>query len=64
VVLANAFDFDIAVRPGWYVLAAGLIVVVIDIVRSHWRAQAGRPAPMPFEQHNVAVRDSAAPKID
>jgi sulfoxide reductase heme-binding subunit YedZ len=36
-VLEGAFDFDLAIRPGWYVLAAGLVVVAVDLVRSRWR---------------------------
>jgi hypothetical protein len=40
-VLQTVFDFDLAIRPGWYVLLAGLAVVLVDLVRS--RAQ--RPAP-------------------
>jgi len=37
MVLASAFDFDLAIRPGWTVLAAGLVVVAVDLVRSRWR---------------------------
>lgn len=37
MVLASAFDFDLAIRPGWYVFAAGLVVVALDLVRSRWR---------------------------
>lgn len=33
-VLQSVFDFSFAVRPGWYVLAAGLGVVAIDLLRS------------------------------
>jgi sulfoxide reductase heme-binding subunit YedZ len=40
-VLSTAFDFDIGVRPGWLVLAAGLCVVALDAVRS----RSTRPAP-------------------
>lgn len=40
-VLKSAFDFAYDIRPGWYVLAAGLTVVVIDLVRSRF-AQTGR----------------------
>jgi methionine sulfoxide reductase heme-binding subunit len=37
-VLDSAFDFDPAtIRPGWYVLAAGLVVVVVDLVRAWQR---------------------------
>src|SRR5260370_169259 len=50
MVLRTAFDFDLdnldMVRPGWYVLAAGLGVVVIDIVCARWRTRRPRkPAP-------------------
>src|SRR5258708_2222242 len=49
-VLQTAFDFDLdnldMVRPGWYVLAAGLGVVIIDIVCARWRTRRPRkPAP-------------------
>jgi hypothetical protein len=34
------------VRPGWYVLAAGLGMVVIDLVCARWRGRRPRkPAP-------------------
>ena len=39
-VLDVAFDFDVGIRPGWQVLAAGLAVVVIDFVRARWPARA------------------------
>jgi hypothetical protein len=37
-VLQTAFDFSdlTMVRPGWLVLGAGLIVVLIDLVRAHF----------------------------
>jgi sulfoxide reductase heme-binding subunit YedZ len=49
-VLQTAFDFDLdnldMVRPGWYVLAAGLGMVVIDLVCARWRIRRPRkPAP-------------------
>ena len=31
-VLDVAFDFSAGIRPGWEVLAAGLVVVVVDFV--------------------------------
>ena len=40
MVLQMAFDVDLAtldIRPGWLVLAAGLAVVVLDLVRSRMR---------------------------
>jgi sulfoxide reductase heme-binding subunit YedZ len=40
-VLSTVFDFDLAIRPGWYVLAAGLAVCLLDAVRS--RTQPARP---------------------
>ena len=53
-VLATAFDLDLGVRPGWIVLAAGLAVAVLDIVRGEGarRRPAGRPVrarPAPAE---------------
>jgi sulfoxide reductase heme-binding subunit YedZ len=44
MILQMAFDFDLEsldIRPGWLVLAAGLCVVVLDVVRARWR----RPRP-------------------
>ena len=39
-VLETAFDFDPAtIRPGWFVLAAGLCVVALDVVRA-WQRRA------------------------
>jgi methionine sulfoxide reductase heme-binding subunit len=43
-VLQTAFDFDLAIRPGWYVLAAGLAVVLVDLARSRTRQNASAPA--------------------
>lgn len=37
-VLETVFDFDVGIRPGWQVLAAGLCVVLVDFIRS----RAGR----------------------
>jgi sulfoxide reductase heme-binding subunit YedZ len=33
MILATAFDFDLGVRPGWWVLLAGLAVALMDAVR-------------------------------
>jgi methionine sulfoxide reductase heme-binding subunit len=33
-VLEVAFDFDLAIRPGWQVLGAGLLVAAIEFVRT------------------------------
>ncbi len=35
-ILSTAFDFD-AIRPGWLVLAAGLLVVAVDLAAARWR---------------------------
>ena len=50
VVLQTAFDIDLnnldMVRPGWYVLAAGLAMVLLDLVCARWRTRRPRkPAP-------------------
>lgn len=41
-VLDTIFDFDAGIRPGWQVLAAGLVVVAIDFIRARWPARASR----------------------
>ena len=45
-VLGNAFDFDdlTAIRPGWQVLGAGLIVVAVDVLRARFAPRRARPA--------------------
>jgi sulfoxide reductase heme-binding subunit YedZ len=48
-VLETAFDFDVGIRPGWQVLAAGLAVVALDIVRSHWSSREPRRRPLAAE---------------
>ncbi|MFN3349870.1 sulfite oxidase heme-binding subunit YedZ [Pseudorhodoplanes sp.] len=35
-VLRTVFDVDLAIRPGWYVLGAGLAVCLLDLVRSRF----------------------------
>jgi sulfoxide reductase heme-binding subunit YedZ len=42
-VLATVFDFSLAIRPGWYVLGAGLVVCLLDLVRSRTQPERGRP---------------------
>ncbi len=46
MVLQTAFDFDLdnldMVRPGWYVLAAGLAIVVLDLACARWRTRRPR----------------------
>lgn len=41
-VLDTAFDFEAGIRPGWQVLGAGLVVVVVDFVRARWNSQPSR----------------------
>jgi sulfoxide reductase heme-binding subunit YedZ len=41
-VLETVFDFDAGIRPGWQVLAAGLVVVAIDAVMARMRSRAPR----------------------
>ncbi len=46
-VLETALEFDLdVIRPGWVVLAAGLLVVAVDLVRSRF-ARPRRPAAAP-----------------
>jgi methionine sulfoxide reductase heme-binding subunit len=42
MVLESVFDFEVGIRPGWQVLAAGLCVVAIDFIRSR-RSKDRRP---------------------
>jgi len=44
LLLQSAFDFTYDIRPGWYVLAAGLVVVAIDLVRARF-AESRRRVP-------------------
>jgi len=48
-VLVAAFDFDAGVRPGWQVLAAGLAVVLLDVIRARWNSRAARPRTIAAE---------------
>jgi methionine sulfoxide reductase heme-binding subunit len=41
-VLNVAFDFSAGIRPGWQVLAAGLVVVAIDFACGRWPRGAAR----------------------
>jgi sulfoxide reductase heme-binding subunit YedZ len=54
VVLQMAFDVDLEnldIRPGWLVLAAGLCVVILDIVRARLRKARSRSTrPVPAKQ--------------
>ena len=49
-VLDTVFDFDAGIRPGWQVLAAGLAVVVLDLVRARWNGRRTRPRPIAVPQ--------------
>jgi sulfoxide reductase heme-binding subunit YedZ len=42
-VLDAAFDFEAGIRPGWQILAAGLAVVVLDVVRARWNSRSAGP---------------------
>lgn len=48
-VLDTVFDFDAGIRPGWQVLAAGLAVVVLDLVRARWNGRRTRARPVAAE---------------
>jgi sulfoxide reductase heme-binding subunit YedZ len=48
-VLDVAFDFEVGIRPGWQVLAAGLVVVALDLVRARSSARAPRGRPVAAE---------------
>jgi sulfoxide reductase heme-binding subunit YedZ len=48
-VLDVAFDFSAGIRPGWQVLAAGLAVVVVDVVTARLSNQAPRARPVAAE---------------
>ncbi len=45
-VLDVAFDFSVGIRPGWEVLAAGLVVVAVDIVTGRLSGRAARVRPV------------------
>ncbi|MBS0533275.1 MAG: ferric reductase-like transmembrane domain-containing protein [Proteobacteria bacterium] len=48
-VLATAFDFDVGIRPGWEVLAAGLAVTMLDFIRARWNGRVARPRTVAAE---------------
>ncbi len=48
-VLQTAFDIEAGIRPGWQVLAAGLMVVVADIVMAHLKGRIAKSRPAPAE---------------
>jgi sulfoxide reductase heme-binding subunit YedZ len=55
-VLETAFDFDpMVLRPGWLVLAAGLIVAALDFVRSRFaKPRRSSPSRTPSSQPAAA----------
>jgi sulfoxide reductase heme-binding subunit YedZ len=61
MVLQTAFDFDLdnldMVRPGWYVLAAGLAVVLLDLACARWRTRRPRK-PTPARAPAAPVRET------
>jgi len=42
LVLNTVFDFGAGIRPGWQVLAAGVAVTIVDVVRARWNSQTAR----------------------
>jgi len=48
-VLDVAFDFSAGIRPGWQVLAAGLAVVVVDVLSGRLLSRAPRVRPVAAE---------------
>lgn len=57
-VLSTVFDFELAIRPGWYVLAAGLAVCLLDFIRSRMQPaperRSRRQEPVAADQVPVA----------
>lgn len=49
LVLGMIFDFDVGIRPGWQVLAAGLSVVAIDATLARLKVRAARVRPVAAE---------------
>ena len=54
-VLRSAFDFSFDIRPGWFVLAAGLAVTLIDLWRSTLDARARAPGRAAAEHAGSAA---------
>ncbi|MDO9414368.1 MAG: protein-methionine-sulfoxide reductase heme-binding subunit MsrQ [Pseudolabrys sp.] len=46
-VLDSVFDFDVEIRPGWQVLAAGLVVAAVDAVRARFNSRPARVRTAP-----------------
>jgi len=49
-VLSTVFDFELAIRPGWYVLGAGLAVCLLDFVRARMQPARERSARRSADQ--------------
>jgi sulfoxide reductase heme-binding subunit YedZ len=49
-ILRSAFDFETAIRPGWIVLAAGVGVAALDLIRSYAAKARTRGVPRTAEQ--------------
>jgi sulfoxide reductase heme-binding subunit YedZ len=60
-VLQTAFDFDFySIRPGWLVLAAGLIVAVLDLIRARVaRGRRSTTSARPLPAWPVSKKSSA-----
>jgi sulfoxide reductase heme-binding subunit YedZ len=59
LVLQSIFDFDLdMIRPGWLVLAAGLCVVVLQVVQSR-RQKPARPPAKPAPVRAVQAEEVA-----
>jgi len=57
MVLQTATDFEYTIRPGWNVLAAGLAVVALDLVRLLWlRATKTSGSNKRYVQDNAPLR--------
>ena len=54
VVLQTAFDFDLdTIRPGWLVVAAGLVVVLLDLIRVRTRSARRPPHAVAATAHEA-----------
>jgi hypothetical protein len=61
-VLQSALDFD-TIRPGWFVLGAGLIVVAVEFVRARYQARSapGRAHARGLSRCRAAINDPPMP---
>jgi sulfoxide reductase heme-binding subunit YedZ len=49
LVLGMAFDFDAGIRPGWQLLAAGLLMTAVDGIRARLDSRPARPRAVAAE---------------